>query len=353
MKKLHASFSLALSILLMLCGCSDRPGLMPPSGGRLFEVLVVGDDSSIVRDVLQQDVPGLPQSEPQFDVSAIKTDAFKSTLRLSRCIVIVSVNPKAFDVPAMQTERNVWAEPQTVVHINTPSIALLRDSIEAFAPRLLLTLNKTEMSKSLSMIRHKRNTKAERLIQQQFGITMWIPADMIASKQAPDFFWLSNNSPTVMKNIVVYRNWHRTTADGLLWYYDSPESFFVSARNYWLGRNIKGETDSMQMSTVNGALMDSPLLGKRQNDRWIFRGLWEMTGDDMGGPFVSLTLPMDSKQWKQKGDYGCDNIVVEGFVFAPGKKKRNAMRELEALLYTVKINKASNKTPNKASNKNK
>ena len=353
MKKLHASFSLALSILLMLCGCSDRPGLMPPSGGRLFEVLVVGDDSSIVRDVLQQDVPGLPQSEPQFDVSAVAADNFKSTLRLSRCIVIVSVNPKAFDVPAMQTERNVWAEPQTVVHINTPSIALLRDSIEAFAPRLLLTLNKTEMSKSLSMIRHKRNTKAERLIQQQFGITMWIPADMIASKQAPDFFWLSNNSPTVMKNIVVYRNWHRTTADGLLWYYDSPESFFVSARNYWLGRNIKGETDSMQMSTVNGALMDSPLLGKRQNDRWIFRGLWEMTGDDMGGPFVSLTLPMDSKQWKQKGDYGCDNIVVEGFVFAPGKKKRNAMRELEALLYTVKINKASNKTPNKASNKNK
>ena len=330
-----------------LSSCNDRPTLMPPSGGRLFEVLVVGDDSSIVRDVLQQDVPGLPQSEPQFDVSAIKTDAFKSTLRLSRCIVIVSVNPKAFDVPAMQTERNVWAEPQTVVHINAPSIALLRDSIEAFAPRLLLMLNKAEMSKSLSMIRHKRNTKAERLIQQQFGITMWIPADMIASKQAPDFFWLSNNSPTVMKNIVVYRNWHRTTADGLLWYYDSPESFFVSARNYWLGRNIKGETDSMQMSTVNGALMDSPLLGKRQNDRWIFRGLWEMTGDDMGGPFVSLTLPMDSKQWKQKGDYGCDHIVIEGFVFAPGKKKRNAMRELEALLYTVKINKASNRTSNK------
>ena len=97
---------LALAMVVGLSSCNDRPTLMPPSGGRLFEVLVVGDDSSIVRDVLQQDVPGLPQSEPQFDVSAIKTDAFKSTLRLSRCIVIVSVNPKAFDVPAMQTERN-------------------------------------------------------------------------------------------------------------------------------------------------------------------------------------------------------------------------------------------------------
>lgn len=341
MKKLHASFSLALSILLMLCGCSDRPGLMPPSGGRLFEVLVVGDDSSIVRDVLQQDVPGLPQSEPQFDVSAIKTDAFKSTLRLSRCIVIVSVNPKAFDVPAMQTERNVWAEPQTVVHINTPSIALLRDSIEAFAPRLLLTLNKTEMSKSLSMIRHKRNTKAERLIQQQFGITMWVPADFVASKQGNDFVWLSNNSPTVMKNIVVYRDWNRfRTADGKLNYYDNPIRHFTDARNYWLGRNIKGETDAMHMSTVGRSVTVTPF-GKHADGRLLYRGLWEMTGDDMGGPFVSLAIPLKSPA--QRGNFDCWNTVVEGFTFAPGKKKRNAMRELEALLYTVKVNKKSNK----------
>lgn len=334
MKKLHASFSLALSILLMLCGCSDRPGLMPPSGGRLFEVLVVGDDSSIVRDVLQQDVPGLPQSEPQFDVSAIKTDAFKSTLRLSRCIVIVSVNPKAFDVPAMQTERNVWAEPQTVVHINTPSIALLRDSIEAFAPRLLLTLNKTEMSKSLSMIRHKRNTKAERLIQQQFGITMWIPADMVASRQAGDFIWLSNNSPTTMKNIVVYRDWNRFRAtDGKLNYYDNPVSHLTVARDYWLGRNIKGETDAMHMATVGESVTVAPFK-KRPDALWLYRGLWEMTGDDMGGPFVSLAIPL--KKHRTKGDYDCGNTVVEGFVFAPGTKKRNAMRELEALLYTIK-----------------
>ena len=294
MKKLHASFSLALSILLMLCGCSDRPGLMPPSGGRLFEVLVVGDDSSIVRDVLQQDVPGLPQSEPQFDVSAIKTDAFKSTLRLSRCIV-----------------------------------------------RLLLTLNKTEMSKSLSMIRNKRNIKAERLIQKMFGITMWVPADFVASKQGNDFVWLSNNSPTVMKNIVVYRDWNRfRTADGKLNYYDNPIRHFTDARNYWLGRNIKGETDAMHMSTVGRSVTVTPF-GKHADGRLLYRGLWEMTGDDMGGPFVSLAIPLKSPA--QRGNFDCWNTVVEGFTFAPGKKKRNAMRELEALLYTVKVNKKSNK----------
>ena len=341
MKKLHASFSLALSILLMLCGCSDRPGLMPPSGGRLFEVLVVGDDSSIVRDVLQQDVPGLPQSEPQFDVSAVAADNFKSTLRLSRCIVMVHVDSKIFTEPAIRTEKNVWAEPQTVIRISAPSAARLRDSITAFAPRLLLALNKSEMGKSLSMIRNKRNIKAERLIQKMFGITMWVPADFVASKQENDFVWLSNNSPTVMKNIVVYRDWNRfRTADGKLNYYDNPIRHFTDARNYWLGRNIKGETDAMHMSTVGRSVTVTPF-GKHADGRLLYRGLWEMTGDDMGGPFVSLAIPLKSPA--QRGNFDCWNTVVEGFTFAPGKKKRNAMRELEALLYTVKVNKKSNK----------
>lgn len=336
MKKTHWTSTLLLAwvAVLWLASCSDRPTLMPSSGGRLFEVLLVGNDSGVVRDVLQQDMPGLPQSEPQFDVSAVAADNFKSTLRLSRCIVMVHVDSKIFTEPAIRTEKNVWAEPQTVIRISAPSAARLRDSITAFAPRLLLALNKSEMGKSLSMIRSKRNIKAERLIQKMFGITMWVPADFVASKQGSDFVWLSNNSPTLMKNIVVYRDWNRfRTADGKLNYYDNPIRHFTDARNYWLGRNIKGETDAMHMSTV-GESVTTTLLKKRPDTPWLYRGLWEVTGDDMGGPFVSLAIPL--KDRSVKGDYNCENTVVEGFVFAPGRKKRNAMRELEALFYTIK-----------------
>ena len=46
-----------------------------------------------------------------------------------------------------------------------------------------------------------------------------------------------------------------------------------------------------------------------------------MKGDCMGGPFVSHTV----------GD-----ITAEAFLFAPGKKKRNQLRQLEAALYTLK-----------------
>lgn len=49
----------------------------------------------------------------------------------------------------------------------------------------------------------------------------------------------------------------------------------------------------------------------------VYRGLWQMEGDAMGGPFVARRI----------GDW-----IVEAFVYAPGKEKRNTMRRLEAAL---------------------
>lgn len=63
-------------------------------------------------------------------------------------------------------------------------------------------------------------------------------------------------------------------------------------------------------------------------DGTVMRGLWEMTGDNMGGPFICRRVRTTEKD---------DNhdIVVEGFVFAPGKGKRDAMRQMEAVLRSI------------------
>lgn len=51
-----------------------------------------------------------------------------------------------------------------------------------------------------------------------------------------------------------------------------------------------------------------------------------MEGDNMGGPFVSRRV---------KARDGKSMLNIEGFVFAPGKGKRNAVRQLEASLLSV------------------
>jgi len=58
------------------------------------------------------------------------------------------------------------------------------------------------------------------------------------------------------------------------------------------------------------------------------RGLWKMVGDMMGGPFVSHAR-LDEKNQRV--------VVVEGFVYAPEKNKRNLIRQVEASLYTLRL----------------
>ena len=54
-----------------------------------------------------------------------------------------------------------------------------------------------------------------------------------------------------------------------------------------------------------------------------FHGLWEMENDIMGGPFIG--------HLKNLRD---GTMLVElGFVYAPGQKKRNRIRQLTAVLY--------------------
>lgn len=304
---MNKAFYLALSLVLLVCSCNERRGLLPPSGGKLYEVLLVGDSADIVKDALQADMPGLPQSEPQFDVSSIDSAAFGATLRSTREIVVVKTSPRLYATVRIRYDRNVWAEPQTVVTVTAPSMRMVNDSIGRIAPTLLRLLNAAEMRKSLTMLRDHRNAKAERLVDSIFHVRMWIPLDMVSSRKSRDFAWFSNGSPSMMSNIVVYKA--------------SRHGDPVAQRDSALARNIKGETDQMHMATVASTVAMNA-------DKTAFRGLWEMTGDNMGGPFVCRRVRI------QGGDSCCD-VVVEGFVFAPGKGKRNAVRQLEAVLHST------------------
>jgi hypothetical protein len=57
------------------------------------------------------------------------------------------------------------------------------------------------------------------------------------------------------------------------------------------------------------------------------RGLWEMRNGALGGPFVSLA----------RVDTASRRVVVgEGFVYSPSTDKRDLVRQMEAVLRTLK-----------------
>jgi hypothetical protein len=58
------------------------------------------------------------------------------------------------------------------------------------------------------------------------------------------------------------------------------------------------------------------------------RGLWKVEGDFMGGPFISISQ-IDEKRNRI--------VTVEGYVYAPKFNKREYIRQLEAILYSLEF----------------
>ena len=263
---------LLLTAIVALCSCSGGPqSLLPKSGGRPYEVLLVASDrrcAAVVDSVLTQDMPSLPQREPMFDVSLIDTTRFNQTTRLARCIVIVTVNPAVFTSTRIRYEKNVWARPQLVVYVNTPSASQLSQYMAKAGHRLTSLLTRAEINTAMSTLRAGSNRKAESSIRRMFGWDMLIPAEMKAGKTGRNFIWLSDNRPDRMRNICVY-SYSGTTLDA---------HRALAARDSVMRLNIPGELDGMYMQTTPGSVT-AGLATEDGRTVMISRGLWEMRND--------------------------------------------------------------------------
>lgn len=297
-------YLIMLFAAVTLAACNrGKQTMLPDSGGRPYEVVIIGDSDSILYKVLSAPVGSLPQPEPSFDVSMAA--AMNATLRLARNIVVIEADTKLNQIK-VKYERNIYAEPQLIVRISTPSTAALKNAMQLqnAADDIRNLIKRNEMKNAIMRLEHKHNTKLEAEMRQMFGIDMRIPADMQASRKGKNFIWISNDSPTAMTNICIYTSENRDSV---------------------MQTNIKGETDDMYMTTVEGSVVTTKLTIDG-SVRTVRRGLWEMHGDAMGGPFVQHIIKRGDKQ---------RTIVAEAFVYAPGTKKRNLLLNTEAALYTI------------------
>lgn len=311
MKKTETVFY-AIVALLLFISCSGNSSLKPTSGGRPYSVLTVGDVDSTLFAVLSKEVKALPQPEPSFDIAEINEQDFNATWRLSRNIVIVHIDSLRYLSAQIRQEKDVYAHPQLVTYINAPTKNALKIFATKNAERLNNQLTAFEMGIRIAALKVKHNPKTEEKIRQLFGIDMFIPTDMQASKQGKDFIWLSNNAINRMLNLCIYK------LKGIV------DHNFIAVRDSVMRTNIKGETDDMYMTTVPcSCYISQTRIGP--NSSIVIKGLWEMHGDAMGGPFVSRVIHSNGATY-----------IVEAFVFAPETKKRNLLKQIESTLYTIK-----------------
>jgi hypothetical protein len=66
-----------------------------------------------------------------------------------------------------------------------------------------------------------------------------------------------------------------------------------------------------------------------QNYASEMRGLWRLENDFMGGPYISVA-ELDASNQRV--------VVAFGYIYAPSKDKRNLLQQVEAMIYTLKLN---------------
>ena len=299
-------------LLLFLASCSlggGRNRKLPKSTGQPYEVVLEGDTDSIVTKILTEEVPALPQPEPLCRLIQVKKGKTHGSYLLVRTRIVVNIPAAEFSVGL---SRNENASPQTVIRISARSPQQLREKLNPEKLRQLVDEAELEhLASIISTNPSKQNREMQQLVKKNFGISMNIPAEMQASKKAKNFIWISNNASSGMKNLILMKMKEVKSEEQRMKNSDALSAQEKQQIDSMLRTNMPGETDSMYMVI--------PVLAKR--------GLWEMKGDAMGGPYVMQRI--------RRGKTG-DEIIIIGFVYAPKMKKKILIKQLEAAISTIK-----------------
>lgn len=318
---------LLLPMLAFLTGSCDKSYILPTASGRPYEVMVVMDSvewnaphGRALFDVLDTDVPMLPQSERSFRISQVEENRFDRLLNIFRNIIIVNIDRTQFTQTRMKFTRDKYALGQIVLTINSPSEESFREFCIKHRQDIVDFLTKMEMNRLVKQLKKEYSKKTQELAKEIFDCEVNAPKELHSFKKGKDFLWTTNNAPAGMVSMVMYS-----------FPYEGPHIFnkeyLTHKRDSAMKENIPGEKPGMFMKTDTMCTMVKPIVvhGKYAME---MRGLWYMENDCMGGPYVSHHR-VDTENNRV--------IVIEGFVYAPEKMKRGFIRRMEGSLYTLKL----------------
>ena len=330
----HLSMLLSFfSAIVLLASCNGAGGFLTASSAANEVVVVMDDDQwksetgRALFDVLNSPAKGLPQREANFRIIQISPENFTSTFKMARNIVIPEIS-NIYSAPKFTSELDKYAVGQVIVSVKAPDSTSFKQFLTSNTENIVNYIVQKELERNANWLIKDSGTPQTR-IQEVFGININYPKGIPNITEHPNFYWATNNSAESRQDVVIYQ-----------FPYTSEKVFekdsLIAIRNRVLGDYIKGSFNSQMTTAVASYTPDYRRFQANGFFRAELRGLWEMTSDMMGGPFVmqAFVNPNTNKV-----------VIVETFVYAPEKKKRNLIRNLEAALYTIRI-------PEIAQNKN-
>ena len=330
-----------LALVLMSCGTgNDR--LLTSATGSIYECLVVSPAplKAPVCDTMSADMYGLPQMEPYFTVTHVLPSQFDDFLKSTRNVLILDIDEHKYTQIKTTRTRDAWSKPQAVIRIQAPDDDAFLTYWQENGKAIREWFVQEELARQIRFYRANTNKDARAKLTKQ-GYDMLVPEDymllmdtalvvkdLMTNDQTVNVLWCCNNKGPMRKDIIVYN-----------YPYSAQEQFsnesIIALRNEVLGRLVTAQVEGSHMGTETKHFPPLsryvPALRDTVGGFYAVetRGLWKIIdGEAMGGPFVSLTR-LDQVNGKV--------VTAEAFLYAAGQKKRNAYRQMEAILYTLKM----------------
>ena len=336
--------------LIVLLACDHSTiDTKPAHTGSPGEFMVIASDKSwdgglkdVFYDYFGYYAPMLPQPEPEFDIAHFTQAQFSMIIERHRNIFVVNMDSNLPDGNGyIKVLKDKWAKAQLVIEIQANSVDEVKSLLDKNGGNLVKLINTKENERLKKRFMVYNSKPMTEVVHRKFNLDLVIPEGFKISKPADTtgFFWLQRQKSSVKSGIAYY------IIQNLVIYYlphESDSSFSDDNLLTWRDRyvkNITSKAEGSYMKTVY-SFEDMELypIGEDvvidgQYGRLI-RGLWNMQGDFMGGPFISLSTYDENKK---------QILTIEGNVFAPKFDKREYLREMEAILFSLQFPKGEEK----------
>ncbi len=317
--------TLFLSLLFISCTPKNPKLVLVDSNGRMNQLLLVmnndlwehkeGDELKVA---LYEEVHGLPQKEPQFNVTHVEVNGFGYLFKKSKSVLIVGLGKKS----EYSIQTNIYAKPQTIIKLIEPTKEELIKSIQEKRAEIVKVFKEEDLKAVQYRLRNKLFETKNLTTLTKLGVSMEIPDSYKLVDDTGDFLWLRQHiQKQQTMNLLVYELPINSSDD------EAGKNILL-ARDAIGEKFIPGAKEGMYMITEAAyipQILPTILDGKKA---YQTRGKWEVKGAFMAGPFLSYTL-VDKPNNRL--------VVIEGFTYAPATNKRDYMFEIEAVLKTVKI----------------
>lgn len=356
-------FILGFVFLLSACGEDEQESSggkpkkakkMIKSKGGFAEIVVIMDPrkknaplGEALKDIFAKDIPGLPQPESWFKLLTVPPSKFSGTLKRHHNIIfltsldndtnegrylkgfftkksleMIKNNPKRF----MLRRKNVYAQGQRIMYLFGNTEEQLMKNMEANKEVLLNYFHDREQKRLTDKLYGiSEQQKLSEYIQKVVKLKMRIPSGFGLAKKQKNFVWLRKKGNPAQKladiNLIIASRPYTSTKI-------FEEENIVAWRDT-LGKHYIND-ESREGSYVTTETMVKPILDikKITIDKKFaveYRGFWKLANGSRGGPFLSYAF-VDEAQKRV--------FYIEGFIYAAGMRKKEAIFRTEAILKT-------------------